>query len=69
MSGGYTGALDYIVPLSIITGIIILRLEVKGYGKSGGMRKEKKISRFLGWMNVVVGISLYVLDRISHAVS
>ncbi|XID90605.1 CLC_0170 family protein [Paenibacillaceae bacterium WGS1546] len=68
MSGGYTGALDYIVPLSIITGAIILRWEVKGYRKSG-LRKEKNISRFLGWVNVLVGLGLYVLDRIGHALS
>ncbi len=61
MIGGnsFTGSLGYIIPLCVVTGIIILRLDVKGY-EALAMNKEKKVARFIGWANVSLGIVLYV---------
>jgi hypothetical protein len=55
---GYTGSFGYIIPLCLITGLIILILDVKGY-KISGMNKEKKVAGFLGWANVCIGILLF----------
>jgi len=57
--GGFAGTLGYIVPLCLITGILIIRWEVVGYGRAK-MGREKKFARVLGWINVLCGIGLYV---------
>lgn len=56
---GYTGSLGYIIPLCILTGVVILRLDVIGY-EIESMKKEKKVARFLGWLNISCGIVLFV---------
>jgi hypothetical protein len=56
---GYTGSLRYVIPLCILTGFLILRIDVNNFRKSK-LKKEKKISSILGWTNVVLGIVLYI---------
>jgi hypothetical protein len=56
---GYTGS--FVIPLCLITGLIILRLDVKGY-ETSAMSKEKKLARVIGWVNVSLGILLFVGD-------
>lgn len=56
---GYTGSLGYIIPLCLLTGLIILRWDVKGYVASK-MKKERKVAEFIGWLNVGLGIMLFV---------
>jgi hypothetical protein len=56
---GYTGSLGYIIPLCLMTGLIILRLDVKRY-EASALNKEKKVARFIGWVNVSLGILLFV---------
>lgn len=49
-----TGYIGYAIALWLITGLIILMLDVKGYRKLGQTR-EMKVSIFLGWFNLVLG--------------
>ncbi|WP_373229300.1 CLC_0170 family protein [Cohnella sp.] len=55
----YSGSLGYIIPLCFLTGIIILRKDVKGY-KTSRMNKERKVANFLGWANISLGVLLYI---------
>lgn len=54
----FIGFLRYAIALWLATGLIILRIEVKGY-ELAGMSKERKVCRFLGWMNVCFGLLLF----------
>ncbi|ALS26616.1 CLC_0170 family protein [Paenibacillus cisolokensis] len=55
----YSGYFNFAVPLWLLTGWFILRLDVKKY-EDAGMRKEMKVSRILGWLNLVVGALLLI---------
>jgi len=56
---GYTGSFGYIIPLCLLTGLFILRWDVKGY-ETSSMGKEKKVAGIVGWINVWCGILLFV---------
>jgi hypothetical protein len=58
---GYTGS--FVIPLCLITGLIILRLDVKGY-ETSAMNKEKKVARVIGWVNVSLGLLLFVINGV-----
>jgi hypothetical protein len=60
---GYTGS--FVIPLCLITGLIILRLDVKAY-ETSAMNKEKKVARVIGWVNVSLGIMLFVGNWVSN---
>jgi len=66
--GGFAGSIGYIVPLSILTGIFLIRWETAGYEKTK-MKKEKKVARAFGWVNVAAGIGLYVGNMIFDKLS
>jgi len=53
----FVGFLRYALGLWLVTGFITLRIEVKGY-ELARMSKERKVCRFLGWMNVCFGLML-----------
>jgi len=52
---GSIGYIGYAISLWLVTGIIILRLDVKAYELSK-MMKEKKVTRMVGWLNVGFGL-------------
>lgn len=52
------GYLNYVLVLLIVTGILILFFDVKGYNMAH-MKKEEKTARYLGWFNVSVGILMF----------
>lgn len=54
----YIGFLNYAIPLWLATGLMILRIDVKGY-ELAGMGKEKKVCRFIGWLNVCLGLLVF----------
>ncbi len=60
---GYAGSLGYIVPLCILTGILILRWDVVMYGKMK-LKREKKFSKVLGWINLWAGVGLFAVNWI-----
>ncbi|MEK3886500.1 CLC_0170 family protein [Bacillus sp. FSL K6-3431] len=55
------GYANYIIVLLIITGILILLLDVKAFNEAK-MKKEKKFSQFLGWINITIGVGLFVAN-------
>ena len=57
----FVGYLNYIVVLSIMTGVLILVIDVKGY-KTKNMQKERKVSMFLGWFNISAGVFVFALN-------
>lgn len=61
MLNSFIGHTDYIIFLLLLTGAGILMIDVKKYG-SKQMKKEKKASRILGWMNVFLGIAALVIN-------
>jgi hypothetical protein len=55
MLGGYTvGYLYYAISLYIVSGLLILYIDVKNF-KEAKQKKEWKVSRFIGWFNVITG--------------
>jgi hypothetical protein len=56
---GYTGFFGYAISLWLVTGLIILRLDVKGYVLAA-MDKERKVCRSLGWINICLGLLMFV---------
>jgi hypothetical protein len=57
----FIGYLNYVVVLGVMTGVLILMFDVKGY-KTQNMQKERKVSTFLGWFNITAGILVYGLN-------
>ncbi len=59
----YAGSVGYVIPIWIITGILILTLDWNIY-KAANMNKEKKLSKFLGWLNITLGVGIYVANHV-----
>ncbi|MFC0391501.1 CLC_0170 family protein [Paenibacillus mendelii] len=58
--GGYfTSYLIYAIPLWLVSGLLILALDIKHY-ELLKMKKERNVSRFLGWFNVGLACLLFV---------
>ncbi|MFC4768971.1 CLC_0170 family protein [Effusibacillus consociatus] len=55
------GYIQYVVVLFLVTGFMIWRFDAKGYDLKQ-MEKEKKAARFLGGLNVSLGILTYVAN-------
>ncbi|GIN72055.1 hypothetical protein J14TS2_25300 [Bacillus sp. J14TS2] len=53
----------YLISLFILTGIIILLLDVKTHSTTN-QKKEKKVTLFLGWANIVLGSTFYIVSWI-----
>jgi uncharacterized protein with PQ loop repeat len=57
---GYTTSyLNYAIFLWLLSGILILQIDVKGF-KLAGLMKESKVSRFIGWFNIIAAVLLWV---------
>ncbi len=59
IAGGSIGFFIYVIPLLLLTGLILLRVDVKKYSMVG-MQKEKGVSQFLGWFNIILGLVLFI---------
>ncbi|MFD1778717.1 CLC_0170 family protein [Fredinandcohnia salidurans] len=57
----FIGYLNYVVVLSVMTGVFILMFDVKGY-KTKNMQKERKVSTFLGWFNITAGVLAFLVN-------
>jgi 4-hydroxybenzoate polyprenyltransferase len=53
------GYLGYIVFLFIVTGLALVFIEVKSYTKAK-MNKEGKISKRVGWLNILMGLCIWI---------
>lgn len=60
MASGFSiGYVHFTIFLLWLTGVLMLRFDVKGYDMEK-LTKEKKTTRFLGWFNVYLGIVLTI---------
>ncbi|WP_438824236.1 CLC_0170 family protein [Bacillus sp. JJ1562] len=57
----FIGYLNYVVILSVTTGVLILLFDVKNY-KKAKMKKEQKVSKVLGWLNISAGLFVLILN-------
>jgi uncharacterized membrane protein len=51
--------INYLVLLFVITGILILVIDAKAY-KQKQQSKEEKLSRVLGWSNIVLSVVVFI---------
>lgn len=62
LHGEYTTSyLNYAVPLWLFAGCALLWVESKVY-EQAGMPREQHVARLLGWLNIVLGIALFVCN-------
>ncbi|ACT01786.1 CLC_0170 family protein [Paenibacillus sp. JDR-2] len=65
MLGGYTiGYLYYAITLFIVSGLLVIYIDVRDLSKDKKQKKELKVSRFIGWFNIAAGVFLWVGDII-----
>ncbi|WP_042461996.1 CLC_0170 family protein [Neobacillus dielmonensis] len=57
------GYMMYAIILFGLSGLILLLTDVKKY-KKDGLKKEQKVSRLLGWMNIMIGTGLLAFNWI-----
>lgn len=55
------GYANFTVFLMLLTGGLILRIDVKDY-KTTDMKRENKAARILGWFNIVAGLGIFVVN-------
>jgi hypothetical protein len=62
----YIGYLNYVIVICWVTGGLILLTDVKAY-RNASLKKEQRVSNFLGWVNISIGFGLIAADFIySH---
>lgn len=59
MEGTFTSYFTYAIPLWLMSGLLILALDIKYY-ELARKNREKKVSRYLGWFNIVLACLLFV---------
>jgi hypothetical protein len=59
----YIGYLNYIIVICWVTGGLILLTDVKAY-QNASLKKEKSVSKFLGWVNILIGFGIMAVDFI-----
>ncbi|WP_364148252.1 CLC_0170 family protein [Paenibacillus sp. LPE1-1-1.1] len=61
---GYTiSYLNYAVFLWILSGILILLIDVRGF-QLAGMNKERKVSKFIGWLSIIIGLLVFFVNTV-----
>ncbi|MEV5028079.1 hypothetical protein MRBLPE1_003701 [Paenibacillus sp. LPE1-1-1.1] len=64
MGEGYTiSYLNYAVFLWILSGILILLIDVRGF-QLAGMNKERKVSKFIGWLSIIIGLLVFFVNTV-----
>lgn len=56
----YVGYLNYITILFFATGVFTLWVDIGHYNKDKGLEKERKVAIFSGWMNITLGVLMFV---------
>ncbi|MEH6994232.1 CLC_0170 family protein [Neobacillus drentensis] len=59
----YIGYLNFVIGICWVTGMLILLTDVKAY-QHASLKKEQKVSKFLGWVNISIGFGLIAADFI-----
>jgi hypothetical protein len=57
----FIGFLPYVVVIFLVTGLFNLLIDAKTY-KKGGQKKEQKASLILGWVNLGLGLGLFLAN-------
>jgi hypothetical protein len=55
VTGVTIGYVNFTIFLLILTGILMLRIDVPGY-RMGNEQLELKVSRIMGWFNISAGL-------------
>lgn len=55
---GYT---YYLIFLFILTGVMMMIVDVKAYNKAK-MKREQKYAKILGWVNIILGVMIYIAN-------
>ncbi|WP_080840728.1 CLC_0170 family protein [Cohnella massiliensis] len=63
LGGGYMSSIGYMIGLSILTGALILLMDVRTF-RNEKREKEKKTASVLGWFNVTLGCLLYIANSV-----
>ncbi|MDF2725932.1 MAG: hypothetical protein K0Q59_5610 [Paenibacillus sp.] len=56
----YVGYLNYITMLFLATGAFTLWVDIGHYKKDKGLEKERKVAVFSGWMNISLGVLMFI---------
>ncbi|MFP7296610.1 CLC_0170 family protein [Neobacillus niacini] len=59
----YIGYLNFVIGICWVTGLLILLTDVKAY-QHASLKKEQKVSRYLGWINISIGFGIMAADFI-----
>ncbi|MCM3729411.1 hypothetical protein M3226_27865 [Neobacillus cucumis] len=59
----FLGFLPYVIVIFIVTGLFILLVDAKMY-KKAKQKKERKASLIFGWMNIALGLGLFLINWI-----
>lgn len=59
----FLGFLPYVVTIFLATGLFILLIDVKIY-KKAGQKKEQKATLILGWINILMGLGVFLTNWI-----
>ncbi|MEH7177655.1 CLC_0170 family protein [Neobacillus vireti] len=59
----YIGYLNYVILICWVSGGLILLTDVKAY-KHASLKKEQKVSKYLGWVNITIGFGIMAADFI-----
>ncbi|WP_077213523.1 CLC_0170 family protein [Bacillus dakarensis] len=54
---------SYSIFVFAVTGILLLLEDVSAY-KIAGLKKERKTAKILGWVNISLGLMLFLADLI-----
>jgi hypothetical protein len=57
----YIGYLNYVIVICGVTGGLILLTDVKAY-QNASLKKEKTVSKLLGWINISIAFGLIAAD-------
>jgi uncharacterized membrane protein len=62
LTSGYSiGYLSFTIFLLIFSGVLLFAIDVKTYKKKS-MTREFKASRFMGWLNIALGIIAFIVN-------
>ncbi|WP_426454458.1 CLC_0170 family protein [Paenibacillus sp. S-38] len=57
-SGLAIGYANFTTFLLLLSGVLLLTVDVRAY-RQGGMDKERKVAKWLGWANLLLGLCVW----------
>jgi len=59
----FLGFLPYVIVILILTGLFIILVDAKMF-KKAKQKKEQKASMIFGWMNIAIGLGVFLANWI-----